>query len=183
MIPIDFQVSCSKVKVKPLITFDPFTWSISKLVQGLPKWLDDSYWFSGHIFKGQGKATLPSPLCCPLNNFWPFTSSIPILVQGMSKWLDDPFWFQVTCSKVKVKPLFLAHFFVRSISFYPFTWSIPNLVQGLLSMSRWFLLIFRSHVKRSRSNHSSQITVFSAQYLLTHSLDQYQTWCRVCLND
>ena len=41
-------------------------------------------------------------------------------------------------------------------------------------MSRWSLLLFRSHVQRSRSNHSV------AQYLLTPSLDQYQTWCRCC---
>ena len=40
---------------------------------------------------------------------------------------------------------------VRSIPFDPFTWSIPNLVQGLPSMSRWSLLIFRSHVQMSRS--------------------------------
>ena len=69
---------------------------------------------------------------------------------------------------------------VRTISFDPFTWSIPNLVQGLPSMSRWSLFIFRSNVQRSRSNHSSQPTVLSAQYLLTPSLDQYQTWCRAC---
>ena len=56
---------------------------------------------------------------------------------------------------------------VRSISFDPFTWSIPNFGQGLPSMSRWSLLIFRSHVQRSRSNHSSQPSVLSAQYLLT----------------
>ena len=37
---------------------------------------------------------------------------------------------------------------VRSISFDLFTWSIPNLVQWLPSMSRWSLLIFRSHVQR-----------------------------------
>ena len=67
---------------------------------------------------------------------------------------------------------------VRSISFDLFTWSIPNLVQGLPSISRLSLLVFRSHVQRSRSNHSSQPTVFFAQYLLTPSLDQYQTWCR-----
>ena len=67
---------------------------------------------------------------------------------------------------------------VRSISFDPFTWSIPNLVQGLPSMSRWSPLIFRSHVQRSRSNHSFQPTVLSAQYLLNPLLDQYQTWYR-----
>ena len=70
MIPIDFQVTCSKVKVKPLfsahcvvcsISFDPFTWSISNLVQGLPsEWVDDPYWFSGHMFKGQGQTTVLS---------------------------------------------------------------------------------------------------------------------------
>ena len=69
---------------------------------------------------------------------------------------------------------------VRSISLDPFTWSIPNLVQGFPSMSRWSLLIFRSHVQRSTSNHSSQPTVLSTQYLLTPSLDQYQIWCRGC---
>ena len=55
---------------------------------------------------------------------------------------------------------------VRSISFDSFTWSIPNLVQGLPSMSRCSILIFRSHDQRSRSNHSSQPTVLSAQYFL-----------------
>ena len=72
---------------------------------------------------------------------------------------------------------------VWSISFDPFTWSIPNLVQGLPSMSRWSLLIFRSHDQRSRSNHSSKPNVLSAQYLLTPSFDQYHTWCRGCLNE
>ena len=97
------------------------------------QWVDDPYWFSGHMFKSQGKTTLLSPLCCPLNIF-----------------------------------------------FDPITWSIPNMVPGLPSISRWSLLIFRSHVHRSRSNHSFEPTVLSAQYLLTPSLDQYQTRCRVC---
>ena len=56
---------------------------------------------------------------------------------------------------------------VRSISFDPFTGSIQNLVQGLQSMSRWSLFIFRLHNQRSRSNHSSQPSVLSIQYLLT----------------
>ena len=100
--------------------------------RGCPQWVDDTYWFSGHMFKVQGQITLPSPLCCPLNIFWPFT------------------------------------------------WSIPNLMQGLPSMSWWSLLIFRSHVQRSRSNHYFEPSVLSAQYLLTPSLDQYQTWCMGC---
>ena len=69
---------------------------------------------------------------------------------------------------------------LRSISFDPFTWSIPNSVQWLRPIIRWFLLIFRSHVQRSRLNHSFEPSVLSAQYLLTPSLDQYQTWCRGC---
>ena len=55
---------------------------------------------------------------------------------------------------------------VRSISFDPFTWSIPNLVQGLPSMSRWSLLIFRSHVQRSRSNYPFEPSVLSTLYIL-----------------
>ena len=39
--------------------------------RGSPKWVDDPYWFSDHMFKGQGKTTLLSPLYCPLNFFWP----------------------------------------------------------------------------------------------------------------
>ena len=76
-----------------------------------------------------------------------------------------PIDFEVRYSKVKVKPLFSAHCVVRSISFDPFTWSIPNLVQGLPSMSRWSLLILRSHVQMSRSNHSFEPSVLSTIYL------------------
>ena len=72
---------------------------------------------------------------------------------------------------------------VRSISFDPFTWSTPNMVQGLPLMSRWYLLIFRSHVQRSRSNHSSKPRVLSGQYLLTPLLGQYQTWGRGSPNE
>ena len=36
---------------------------------------------------------------------------------------------------------------VCSMSFDPFTWSITNLMQGLPSMSRWSLVILRSHSK------------------------------------
>ena len=39
--------------------------------RGCPQYIDDPYWFSGHMFKGQGQTTLLSPLCCPLNIFWP----------------------------------------------------------------------------------------------------------------
>ena len=41
-----------------------------------------------------------------------------------------------------------------------------------VALNEW---ISRSHDQRSRSNHSSQPTVLSAQYHLTPSLDQYQT--------
>ena len=68
---------------------------------------------------------------------------------------------------------------VRSISFDPFTWSKTNLVQVLPSMSRWSLLIFRSHVK-GQGHTTLESSMLSAQYLLTPSLDQYQTWCRCC---
>ena len=40
------------------------------LCRGCPQWVDDPYWFSGHMFKGQGQTTLLSPLRCLLNIFW-----------------------------------------------------------------------------------------------------------------
>ena len=39
--------------------------------RGCPQWVNNPYWFSGHMFKGQGQTTLLSPLCCLLNIFWP----------------------------------------------------------------------------------------------------------------
>ena len=66
---------------------------------------------------------------------------------------------------------------VRSISFDPFTWSIPNLVQGLPLMSRWSLLIFRSHVQRSRSNYSFEPSVLSTLYFLIHWLPASYRFC------
>ena len=66
---------------------------------------------------------------------------------------------------------------VRSLSFDPFTWSIPNLVQGLPSASRWSLLIFRSHVQRPRSNHSSQPSVLSNLYILIPCLLTSNSFC------
>ena len=126
-------------------------------------------------------ATVSRSVCRPSLvrsiSFDPFPWSIPNLVQGlpsMSRW--SLLIFKVTFSKVKVKSLFSVHHVVRSIPFDPFTWSIPKLLQGLPLMRRWSLLIFRSHVQRSRSNHSSQPTVLSAQYLLTPLFYQYQIW-------
>ena len=67
---------------------------------------------------------------------------------------------------------------VRSISCdHPFIWSIPNLVQGLSSMSKWSLLIFRSHVQRSRSNHSFEPSVLSTLYILIHCLLVLDRFC------
>ena len=76
MVPIDFQVTCSKVKVKPLfsahcvvrsIYFDPFIWSIPNLVQGLPsisRWSLLIFWShsqrsrSNHSFEPSVLSTL-----------------------------------------------------------------------------------------------------------------------------
>ena len=123
-------LSVCRPSVVRSISFDPF--SIPNLAQGLTQWVDDPYWFSGHMFKGQSQTTLLSPLCCPLHIFWTLHL------------INNKFYAE------------------------------------LRQISIWSLLIFRSHVQMSRLNHSSQSTVFSAQYLLTPSLDQYQTWCRGC---
>ena len=116
-----------------------------------------------------------------LISFYLFTRSIPNLVQELpsfSRWSLLIFRSHVQWSRSNHSSQLGV--FVRSISFDPFTWSIPNLMQGLPLTSRRSLLIFGSHVQRSRSNHSSQPNVLSAQYILTSSLDQYQTWCRGC---
>ena len=55
---------------------------------------------------------------------------------------------------------------VRSISFDPFTWSITNLVQGLHPISWRSLLIFWSHVQRSRSKYSFEPSVLSTLNIL-----------------
>ena len=82
--------------------------------RGCPQLVDDPYWFSGHMFKGQGLTTLLSPLCCPLNIFESFTWSIPNLVQGlpsMSRWSLLMFKGQTT---------FWAQCVVHFIYFVPF---------------------------------------------------------------
>ena len=136
------------------ISFDPFTDQYQTWCRGCPQWVDDPNWFSGHMFKGQGQTTFLSPLCCPLNIFWTLYLINTKLGAGVCpQWVDDPYWFSGHMFKVKVKPLFRGQCVVRSISFDPFTWSIPNLVQGLHPISRWSLLIFRSHIQRSMSNH------------------------------
>ena len=130
------------------------------------------------MFKGQGQTALLSPLCCPLNIFSPLHLINTILGAGVA--LNEymiPIDFQVTCSKVKVKPLFSAHCVFRSISLEPFTWSIPNLVKGLPSMCIWSLLIFRSHVQRSRSIYSFEPSVLSTLYILIPWLHALYRFC------
>ena len=120
--------------------------------RGCPQWVDDPYWFSGHMFKGQGQTTLLSPLCCPLNIFWPLYLINTILGAGVA--LNEEMisiYFQVTCSKVKVKPLFSAHYVVRSIYFDPFTWSIPYLVQGSSLFLRRYFLLLKKTTKTEKS--------------------------------
>ena len=83
---------------------------------------------------------------------------------------------QVTCSKVRVKPL-LSPLCCPFKIFWPFTWSVPNLVQGLPSLSKWSLLIFKSHVQRPRSNHSFYPSVLSTLYILIPCLLASDRFC------
>ena len=45
--------------------------------RGWPQWVDDPYWFSGHMIKGQGQTILLSPLCCLPYFFWPWCRGCP----------------------------------------------------------------------------------------------------------
>ena len=55
-------LSVCRPSVVRSISFDPFTWSIQNLVHGLPFRVDDPYWFSVHMFKGQGQTIFLSPV-------------------------------------------------------------------------------------------------------------------------
>ena len=78
-------------------------------------------------------------------------------------WVDDHYWF--SHGQRSRSNHSLAHcVVVRPISFDPFTWSIPSLVQGLCPIIRWSILMFRSHVQRSRSKHSFEPSVLSTLY-------------------
>ena len=57
-----------------------------------PQWVNDPFWFSGHMFKGQGQTTLLSPLCCLLNIFWPLHLIYQTWCRGCPQWLDDPYY-------------------------------------------------------------------------------------------
>ena len=138
MIPIDFQVTCSKVRSNN---------------SSQPTVLSAQY--------------LSTPSLDQYHTWY----------RGSPQWVYDPYWFSGHDSKAKVKPLFSDHCVVRSISFDPFTWSIPNLVQGLPSMSRWSLMIFRSHVQRSRSNHSFEPSMLSNLYILIPCLLALDRFC------
>ena len=131
--------------------------------RGCPQWVDDPYWFSGHIFKGQCQTTPQPTVLSDQYLLTPSLDQYQTWCRGWPKWVDDPYWFSGHIFKGQVKPLFLALFVVRSISFDPLILSIPNFVQGLRQISRWSLLIFRSHV--DRSNHSSQPIVLSTLYI------------------
>ena len=169
MIPIDFQVTCSKVKVKPLfsahcvvcsISFDPFTWSIPYLVQGLPSM---SIWFllifRSHVQRSRSNHSAQPTVLCAKYLLNTLLDQYQTWCRGFPQWVDDPYWFSGHIFKGQGQT-------TKSISFDPFTWSLPNLVQGLHPISRWSLFIFRSHVQRSRSNYSFEPCVLSTLYIL-----------------
>ena len=151
MIPIDFQVTCSKVKVKSLLSsvccqLNIF-WPLHLINSKLGAWVALNEWMipidlQVTCLKVKVKPLFLSQVCCPLNIFW----TLHFFVQGlllMSRWSLLIFRSHDPRSRSNHS---WAQCVVRSISFGPFTWSIPNLVQVLPSMSRWSLLIFRSHV-------------------------------------
>ena len=51
--------------------------------RGCPQWVDDPYWFSGHMFKGQGQPIFSAHCVVRSISFDPFTWLIPNLVQGL----------------------------------------------------------------------------------------------------
>ena len=140
MITIDFQVTCSKVKVNHS--------SKPSLLSGqyLLTTLLDQYqtWCRG----------------CTQISRW----SLLIFMSHVQRSKSNHSWFWAQCV-------------VCLISFDPFTWWIPNLVQGLYPISRWSLLISRSHVQRLRSKYSFESSVLSTLYVLISCLVASDRFC------
>ena len=145
MIPIDFQVTCSKSR--SIHSFEPTVLSAHYLLnpsldqyqtwwRGCPQSVDDPYWFSVHMFKGQGQTTLLNPTVLSAQYFfYPSTWSIPNLVKGlpsMSRW--SLLIFESHDQRSRSNHSSQSHCVVCSIFFYPLHWSIPILVKGLPSI-------------------------------------------------
>ena len=134
------------------------------MVQGLPSMRIWSLLiFRSHVQRSRSNHSPQPNVLSDQYLLTPLLDQYQTWFRGCYQWVDEPYWFWRTCSKVKVKPLFSDHSVVRSIFFFnPFTWSIPNLVQGLCLISRWSLLIFRSHVQRSE--FKSQMRVITHNF-------------------
>ena len=53
--------------------------------RGCPQWVDDPYWFSGHMCKGQGQTTLLAHCVVRSISFDPFTWLIPLWCRGFAQ--------------------------------------------------------------------------------------------------
>ena len=114
--------------------------------------------------------------------FTPSLDQYQTWCRGCPQWVDDPYLFSGHMFKGQgqttlLSPLFSAHCVVCLISFDPFIWSIPNLVQGFHPISRWSLLIFRSYIQVSRSNHSFEPSELFTLYILISYLLASDTFC------
>ena len=85
---------------------------------GCPLRVDDPYWFSGHVVKGQSQNYWSLYKGCSLNIFWPFCLKVASLgiMDAPGKYMT-PSDFQFTWSKVKVKLLVLIPSAVYTISY------------------------------------------------------------------
>ena len=135
--------------------------------KGYPQWVDDPYWFSGHMVKCQGQTSLLNRLCCPLNIFWPLSlDQYQTWCRGCPQWVDDPYWFSGHMFKGQGQTTLLGPVCCPLNIFWP-----PHLIKtklgaGVGLISKWSLLIFRSHVHRSRSKYSFEPSVLFTLYIL-----------------
>ena len=109
--------------------------------------VDDPYWFWGHKVKVK-LLVLEKYVVCTIS-FDPFAWKLLNLVQWMPQGVDDLYWFWG--HMVKGQTADIRKNVVCSIFLNPFTWKFLNLVQWMLLASRWLLLMFRLHGRRSRS--------------------------------
>ena len=71
------------------ISFDPFAWKMPNWVQWVPKKVDDSYWFTGHMPKIKVNCWSLKK-CCPLNIPWPICRKL--VKRSLVQWIPLNRW-------------------------------------------------------------------------------------------
>ena len=116
--------SVCRPSVVRLIIFWPLYLINAKLGEGgCPQWVDDPYWFSGHMFKGQGQTTL---LSCVVH----FIYFNPLLTcfgqvkinQNFAPWGAYMFFWNISCLLLYTAPHKSIHITISTLNDWSFNY-------------------------------------------------------------